>query len=404
MNKSPRLVPISDLAEINPQTVLPHRAECSFIGMEDVSENGEWLGNRTRLSSHANGYTTFQDKDVLFAKITPCMENGKGALVSGLVSGRGFGSTEFHVLRANSTSDPHFIAQWMQSRALRAKAAANMIGSAGQRRVPASFFEIFRVPGLPLSEQRKIAEILDTADEAIRTTERLIAKLKQARQGLLQDLLTRGIDESGHTRDPLLRPDQFVDSGVGRIPSVWQIKSISQLCHLGRGRVISANYLHQHPGPYPVYSSQSKDEGIFGYIDSYDFEGPTVTWTTDGAYAGTVFFRSGRFNCTNVCGTLRARDSSIDLYYLSLALQQRTMRHVSYIGNPKLMNNIVTGILLPVPPLHEQVEIGRIIDSASQRYVAEIQTCNGLRLLKRGLMDDLLTGRVRVSLTEGALA
>src|SRR6266567_1432904 len=115
MNKAPKLVAISDLAEINPLTVLPYQAECSFIRMEDVSEEGEWIGSSVRLSSQAAGYTAFRDNDVLFAKITPCMENGKGALVSGLLSGCGIGSTEFHVLRAKSVSDPHFIAQWMRS-------------------------------------------------------------------------------------------------------------------------------------------------------------------------------------------------------------------------------------------------------------------------------------------------
>jgi len=91
------------------------------------------------------------------------------------------------------------------------------------------------------------------------------------------------------------------------------IKEIQSICKLGRGRVISQGYLDAHPGPYPVYSSQTKNDGVFGRIDSFDFEGPHVTWTTDGANAGTVTYREGRFNCTNVCGTLEAREDIIHM-------------------------------------------------------------------------------------------
>jgi restriction endonuclease S subunit len=76
----------------------------------------------------------------------------------------------------------------------------------------------------------------------------------------------------------------------------WQWVLLGDICDTGRGRVISQTYIKAHPGLYPVYSSQTKDDGIFGYIDSYDFEGDWITWTTDGANAGTVFLRQGRFN------------------------------------------------------------------------------------------------------------
>ena len=87
----------------------------------------------------------------------------------------------------------------------------------------------------------------------------------------------------------------------------WKSKKIKDVCFIGRGRVINQDELRLHPGIYPVYSSQSFNKGEMGRIDSYDFEGEYVTWTTDGAYAGTVFFREGKFNCTNVCGTLKPK-------------------------------------------------------------------------------------------------
>lgn len=90
---------------------------------------------------------------------------------------------------------------------------------------------------------------------------------------------------------------------------MWQKKKIKELCEIGRGRVISAEEINSYPGEYPVYSSQSYNKGEMGRLDSYEFDGEYVTWTTDGAYAGTVFYRNGKFNCTNVCGTLESKSN-----------------------------------------------------------------------------------------------
>ncbi len=246
-----------------------------------------------------------------------------------------------------------------------------------------------------IEEQRRIAEILDTLDNAIQKTEQLIAKLKQIKQGLLHDLLTRGIDENGQLRDPIAHPEQFKDSVLGKIPTEWDIKKVSEICHLGRGRVISQIELSEHPGIYPVYSSQSKDGGVFGYIDTYDFEGDYVTWTTDGAYAGTVFYRKGKFNCTNVCGTLRARSGEILMEYLAIALARETFKHVSYIGNPKLMNNTMAEIVIAVPGRREQEAIIEILSSHEHKENNEVELLRKYIKLKKGLMHDLLTGKVR---------
>lgn len=159
--------------------------------MQDVSEDGDWTGHQTRRFSEVSvGYTPFSEGDVLFAKITPCMENGKGTHARGLVNGIGFGSTEFHVLRAMGDNCDRFIYHWSRAPALRLKAQAFMIGSAGQQRVQPDFFEHFLVPGFPPSEQRRIAAILDAYDATIRRNREAVACWRQSKQGLLHDLLT----------------------------------------------------------------------------------------------------------------------------------------------------------------------------------------------------------------------
>jgi len=264
--------------------------------------------------------------------------------------------------------------------------------------------ERFELLVAPEKEQHRIAEILSTVDEAIEQTEVLITKYQQVKAGLMQDLFTRGVTLDGQLRPTYKQaPHLYRESPLGWIPKDWEVRSVSQLGRLGRGRVISQDYLEAHPGEYPVYSSQSLNEGIFGLIDTYDFEGEYVTWTTDGAFAGTVFFRSGRFNCTNVCGTIRPFES-VSARFLAGALSGRTARHVSYVGNPKLMNNVMAKIEVPIPKdLAEQKMIVQKIEAAVLVLKSHGEDLRKLRQQKQGLMQDLLTGRVRVKVAESAM-
>ena len=217
-------IQLNQLAEINPlrpKIDLNLTDEVSFIPMSDVSESGRWVNHQSRqFGDVSRGYTYFEEGDVLFAKITPCMENGKGCYPRNLVNGIGFASTEFHVMRAKDNADPDFMYQWSIYKPLRLKASATMIGSAGQQRVPASFLKSLKVPAIAKQEQTKIAKILSTVDRAIEQTEALIAKQQRIKTSLMQDLLTRGIDEHGNLRSE--QTHQFKDSPLGRIPVEWE--------------------------------------------------------------------------------------------------------------------------------------------------------------------------------------
>lgn len=146
-----------------------------------------------------------------------------------------------------------------------------------------------------------------------------------------------------------------------KIPEGWKEMKIKDICVLGRGRVISHREIQANPGVYLVFSSQSFNNGEMGRLGTYDFDGEYVTWTTDGAYAGTVFYRNGKFNCTNVCGTLKAKDKNVNMKFLSFMLATRTKKWVVKTGNPKLMNNIVAEIPILLPPLVTQNKIAEIL-------------------------------------------
>ena len=181
-------------------------------------------------------------------------------------------------------------------------------------------------------------------------------------------------------------------SGFQDIPDQWRIASIADLCIVGRGRVISQEEIDQHPGPYPVFSSQTSNNGEMGHIDTFDFDGEWVTWTTDGANAGTVFHRFGRFNCTNVCGTLQPKlDESLNLPFLHYHLGRIAKSYVSYIGNPKLMNDVMGRVAIVLPPLPEQRKIARILTTVDNLIEKTEAMIAKYQAIKQGMMHDLFS-------------
>ena len=172
----------------------------------------------------------------------------------------------------------------------------------------------------------------------------------------------------------------------------WKNFRVREICDLGRGRVISAQEIEQNPGIFPVYSSQSTNDGKMGAIDTFDFDGEYVTWTTDGAYAGTVFYRSGKFNCTNVCGTLQAKEPHLSMSFIAYNLSTLTKNHVSYVGNPKLMNGVMANIELSIPiDPAEQFKIVEILSTVDRAIEETESLIAKQQRIKTGLMQDLLT-------------
>lgn len=157
-------------------------------------------------------------------------------------------------------------------------------------------------------------------------------------------------------------------------PEGVEYKTLETVCELSRGKVYSKTYIAANAGNYPVYSSQTANNGELGRISTYDYDGEYLTWTTDGAYAGTIFHRKGKFSITNVCGLIAIKSPDIlnirFLYYwLSIKAQEYVYRGM---GNPKLMSNQMATIEIPMPPLTVQEEIVRILDLFTN-LAAELQ-------------------------------
>lgn len=185
-----------------------------------------------------------------------------------------------------------------------------------------------------------------------------------------------------------------------KIESKYELIRVKEICEIGRGRVLSKKEINENKGNYPVYSSKSSGEGILGSINSYDFNGEYVTWTTDGIYAGSVFYRNGKFNCTNVCGTLKSKNDNINMKYLSVVLPQYTFDYVVRGANPKLMNNVMAEIKLPFPPLDIQQKIVDEIEEVEKKIQGKQDIINGNIIRIKELLNNLYnksTKRIRLS-------
>ena len=176
------------IADLNPavrqELLKTPETEVSFLPMEAIGEDGSLSLERTRpVSEVRNGYSYFEDGDVAFAKVTPCFENGKGALMSGLIGAAGFGTTELTVLRPKQGTAPQFLHYVVQSSLFRLLGAAAMTGAGGLKRVPDEFTRDFTTPWPSLVEQTRIANFLDeqTAriDALIAEKERLVSTIEE---------------------------------------------------------------------------------------------------------------------------------------------------------------------------------------------------------------------------------
>lgn len=250
----------------------------------------------------------------------------------------------------------------------------------------------------PRQTQTKIANYLDqkTAqiDKKINLLEQKLSKYEELKKTLINETVCRGLDKNVELKE----------SGVewiGKIPKYWEVKRVKDVFNIGRGRVIAQTELIEN-GKYPVYSSQTENEGCLGYINTFDFNKQLLTWTTDGVNAGTIFQRKGKFNCTNICGTLFPKNKKLNLNYQKFALQISATNNKRIDTNgAKIMNNEMKIIKIVFPPPFEQIQIANYLNEKCNK-IDKIRTTlkREITLLKefrKTLINDVVTGKVKVN-------
>lgn len=413
---------LGELSQVNPPRANPEsdEAEVSFLAMGDVSEDGRIRNLQARrYSDVAKGFTSFIDDDVLVAKITPCFENGKGALVGGLLNGLGFGSTEFHVVRArHELALPAFLHLHTRTETFRALGERSMVGSAGQKRVPAEFLRAYPVALPPVLEQERMAAILTALDDKLDVIARQTEATQTLKQGLMQTLFSRGVgtqDADGRW----VPHAEFKDSELGKIPVTWEAAPLGELIEKlmdFRGRTPKKLGMDWGGGTIPALSANNVRAG---YID-FDRE---CYLGSEELYAAWMV--QGDTQKNDLVFTMEAPLGNVAVipddrkYILSqrvvLLRANRRVNHsflFQYLRSDtfgKILDSNATGttakgiqqkrlVQLPVvvPSLEEQAHIANVLEAIDSKLSALAAKQSHHQDLKRGLMQKLLTGEWRV--------
>jgi len=213
---------------------------CTVVPMELLSNDGVIdITNQQPIEDISSGLPLFEKGDVLFAKITPCMENGKGAFVRQLPTRYAFGSTEFHVLRAGNKIDGNFLYYATFNPVYRAYAAENMVGAAGQKRVSSRFLKDTRLFHPPLLEQQRIAAYLDAScaaiDTAVAAKRRQLETLDNLRKAIIQRAVTRGISED-------VQLESTGNVWMEQIPHGWKLVCLKRIAEIQGGLTLGKQY------------------------------------------------------------------------------------------------------------------------------------------------------------------
>ena len=403
-----QLVRLGDVAQINPRfdkSSLADDVPVSFVQMASVgAADGKINVSIVRPFAEVKkgSYTPFKDGDVLFAKVTPCMENGKMAVARGLKNGVGFGSSEFHVLRPSDQVDAKYLYYFVSSQAFRKEAAGHMTGAVGLRRVPAAFLADAQLPLVPLDEQRRIvAEIeqqFSRLDEAVANLQRVKANLKRYKASVLkaavegrlveteasiaqregrsyetgEQLLQRILEERRANwtgRGKYKQPDSSVLDGFDALPEGWTYATTEQMCE----QIASGST----PPPDAMFSGT----GDVPFLKVYNltFDG-SLDFTVKPTYvAGTthqgLLARSRSIPgdvLMNIVGPPLGKVSIVPSIFPQWNINQAI---VTFRTSPGLVNRLLAHWLLAQPVLSR---LERTAKATAGQHNLQVSTCRKL--------------------------
>jgi Restriction endonuclease S subunits len=301
----------------------------------------------------------------------------------------------------------HLLSYWATS--LRAVAQGSTFEAIGKQELAN-----LQIADIPLPEQRRIAEILDTIDEAIQKTEALISKLKAMKQGLLHDLLTHGLDKNGKLRDPKAHPEQFKDSPLGKIPSGWKIHGLDTICQLSGGYGFPDSFQGSVGGelPFIKVSDMSLPGNERDIVNANNYVSmrtansmgwkPFPTGAVVFAKVGAalklnrrrILIKPTLIDNNMMAAIPQGGFNSAFLYHFLCVIDFGDF--VQDGALPSVNQEQIGSIKIPDINKGEQRRIADTIDAHDALIRTEEQYRDKLKLQKKGLMHDLLTGRVRV--------
>ena len=358
------------------------------------------LGNQIESNK-----TAILDASVLVSKLNPRKPR---VVAVPAPTARTCCSTEFICYQPKRASeDLSFWAAYFASTDFSGRLARIAVGSTNSH-TRASPKETLKwlVPEVPPHEQRKIAQVLDLLNSTIHETEAIVAKLKTVKQGLLHDLLTRGIDANGELRPPQSEaPHLYKQSPLGWIPKEWEAWPLAKSIQLVSGQHIPSELCNIVGKGVPYFTGPSDFLGASTVVTQYTnypqimCDAGDILITVKGSGCGKVAVASVRACISRQLMAIKVPHSTLQYWLAVFQNQQELLNRLATGGNiPGISRTQILNLTLPTPrSANEMSEIGDRICTLDSQLVAEQQFLEKLRLQRAGLMDDLLTGRVRVT-------
>ena len=386
------LVSGSDIFEVNPS--YSAEGKIDYIGMKNLDTESPLPSTEGSRSPENYSGKLFKKDDVIFPRITPCVENGKRGIIKNLDTKYGIGSTEFIVLAPFKDEIlPWYLFYLVNSHVIRDYAISRMRGSTGRQRVPYSVFrnEIdIALP--PISEQRKIASVLYNVDQAIQKTEEIIEQTQRVKKGLMQDLFTEGYFE--HYKFEEKEP-------LNKRPIEWDTKSLNEIAEIEMGSSPKSKYYNHNGEGLPFY--QGNNEFGERYPNTKVWCNQPVKTANKNDILISVRAPVGDLNITpkKCCigrGLASITTKNIDKNYLFYHLKERKnylIRISAGSTYDSINSSQLKNLNLKIPPLKEQQKVAEILMELDNKINSNRKQKHQLQRIKKGLMQDLLTGKVR---------
>jgi type I restriction enzyme S subunit len=403
--------PLSEVvAPVNAKVTLGKDPGKPYVGLENIPSRGSKLLSWEKAESSISTNSVFTAGDVLFGKLRPNLRKCVAAQFDG------YCSTDVLVLRAKDGIAPDFAVRVLQSETIGAAAERSAIGT----KMPRTAWEHLSdtVVFCPdVTEQRKVADVLDSLDVAIQKTEAIVEKLKQVKQGLMNDLLTRGVDANGELRPSQeVAPELYQESPLGWIPQEWKFGPFGSLCSSSAFGPRFPSDAYDENGPLATLRTTDMDDE--GEISLATMPRAAINPSTFSEHllqrGDLVISRSGTCGVTGVFsgheipvvpGAFLIRFRLTDLRtnqffrrYFNSSLGRPRLEKLSEGGVQKnIKGSDVLGLVVPILPSDEAELIADRVLAVEKNIQLNAIQLHKLRQSKAGLMDDLLTGRVRVT-------
>ncbi len=364
-----KMVPLGEIAQINPRLPKSVRSgeeyAVSFLPMAAVLEDGTIAEEEMRpLSEVLKGYTYFERDDVIFAKITPCFENGKAAHLVNLGTQVGFGSTEFHVLRPGHHLDARYLFHMVWNPRFRFMESKKMAGAAGQKRVPVDAVRDYKIPLLPLPEQKRIAAILDKADTIRRKRRQALALADQFLRSVFLDMFGDPVTnpkgwEIGTIRD-LVSDVRYGTSKKADISQgAFPVLRMGNITYAGGLDISDLKYVDLDEREQPKYLA-THDDILFNRTNSKELVGKTAVYDLDEPMAIAGYLVRARVN------------ENADPYYIASYLNsdhgKATLMGMckNIVGMANINAQEMQDIRIAHPPVELQYDYRRVVEAVKK--------------------------------------